>query len=110
MKWDALTPVEDPSVYENVFTQFMIYLSKQTGKRVRWYGVESYAAQVEAMRSGRLHVAGISTGPTVFGVNLAGYVPFSIMCRGSHSTRYAIAVFFRNNGSLSIFRYSLLFF
>ncbi len=31
------------------------------------------------MRSGRLHVAGISTGPTVFGVNLAGYVPIAIM-------------------------------
>ena len=75
----SYTPVEDPSVYENVFTEFMTYLSKKTGKRVKWYGAESYAAQVEAMRSGRLHVAGISTGPTVFGVNLAGYVPFSIM-------------------------------
>jgi phosphonate transport system substrate-binding protein len=75
----SYTPVEDPSVYENVFTEFMTYLAKKTGKRVKWYGAESYAAQVEAMRSGRLHVAGISTGPTVFGVNLAGYVPFSIM-------------------------------
>lgn len=75
----SYTPVEDPSVYENVFTEFMVYLAKQTGKRVRWYGAESYAAQVEAMRSGRLHVAGISTGPTAFGVNLAGYVPFAIM-------------------------------
>ena len=75
----SYTPVEDPSVYENVFTEFMAYLSKKTGKRVKWYGAESYAAQVEAMRSGRLHVAGISTGPTVFGVNLAGYVPVAIM-------------------------------
>ena len=75
----SYTPVEDPSVYENVFTEFMAYLSEQTGKDVRWYGAESYAAQVEAMRSGRLHVAGISTGPTPFGVNLAGYVPFAIM-------------------------------
>ena len=75
----SYTPVEDPSVYENVFTEFMTYLSRQTGKRVRWYGAESYAAQVEAMRSGRLHIAGISTGPTAFGVNLAGYVPFAIM-------------------------------
>jgi phosphonate transport system substrate-binding protein len=79
----SYTPVEDPSVYENVFTEFMDYLSKVTGKKVRWYGAESYAAQVEAMRSGRLHVAGISTGPTVFGVNLAGYVPFSIMGKGA---------------------------
>lgn len=75
----SYTPVEDPSVYENVFTEFMEYLSKKTGKKVKWYGAESYAAQVEAMRSGRLHVAGISTGPTCFGVNLAGYVPFAIM-------------------------------
>ncbi len=75
----SYTPVEDPSVYENVFTEFMDYLAKKTGKKVKWYGAESYAAQVEAMRSGRLHVAGISTGPTCFGVNLAGYVPFAIM-------------------------------
>ncbi|MDJ0722255.1 MAG: phosphate/phosphite/phosphonate ABC transporter substrate-binding protein [Desulfobacterales bacterium] len=75
----SYTPVEDPSVYENVFEEFMDYLSAKTGKKVKWYGAESYAAQVEAMRSGRLHVAGISTGPTVFGVNLAGYVPIAIM-------------------------------
>ncbi len=75
----SYTPVEDPSVYENVFTEFMDYLADKTGKKVKWYGAESYAAQVEAMRSGRLHVAGISTGPTVFGVNLAGYVPIAIM-------------------------------
>jgi len=75
----SYTPVEDPSVYENVFTEFMEYLAKKTGKKVKWYGAESYAAQVEAMRSGRLHIAGISTGPTCFGVNLAGYVPFAIM-------------------------------
>jgi len=75
----SYTPVEDPAVYENVFVKFMDYLSKKTGKKVKWYGADSCAAQVEAMRSGRLHVAGISTGPTVFGVNLAGYVPVAIM-------------------------------
>jgi len=75
----SYTPVEDPSVYENVFVEFMDYLSKKTGKKVKWFGADSYAAQVEAMRSGRLHVAGISTGPTVYGVNLAGYVPVAIM-------------------------------
>ena len=86
----SYTPVEDPSVYENVFTDFIGYLAEQTGKKVKWYGAESYAAQVEAMRSGRLHVAGISTGPTVFGVNLAGYVPFSIMCKGDGTFGYKL--------------------
>jgi phosphonate transport system substrate-binding protein len=88
----SYTPVEDPSVYENVFTEFMKYLSEKTGKRVRWYGAESYAAQVEAMRSGRLHVGGISTGPTVFGVNLAGYVPVAIMCKGDGTFGYKLQV------------------
>ena len=68
----------------------MAYLDKKTGKQVKWYGAESYAAQVEAMRSGRLHVAGISTGPTVFGVNLAGYVPFAIMCQGDGRFGYKL--------------------
>ena len=82
----SYTPVEDPAVYENVFTEFMAYLGKLTGKKVKWYGADSYAAQVEALRSGRLHVAGISTGPTVFGVNLAGYVPVAIM--GKHDGKF----------------------
>ena len=36
------------------------------------------AAEIEAMRSGRLHVGGFSTGPTAFAVNIAGAVPFAI--------------------------------
>ncbi len=39
--------------------------------------MQSNAAEIEAMRSGRLHVAGFSTGPTGFAVNLAGAVPFA---------------------------------
>ena len=45
----SYTPVEDPAVYENVFTEFMAYLSKKTGKKVKWFGADSYAAQVEGM-------------------------------------------------------------
>ncbi len=88
----SYTPVEDPSVYVNVFTEFLDYLSEKTGKKVKWYGAESYAAQVEAMRSGRLHVAGISTGPTCFGVNLAGYVPFAIMGTANGPGGYKLQV------------------
>ncbi len=86
----SYTPVEDPSVYENVFEEFMEYLADKTGKRIKWYGAESYAAQVEAMRSGRLHIAGISTGPTVFGVNLAGYVPIAIMGKADGTFGYKL--------------------
>lgn len=72
------TPVEDPAVYRDLFNDFMDYLSKATGKKVTYYTVHSNAAQIEAMRSGRLHVGGFSTGPTGFAVNLAGAVPFSV--------------------------------
>ena len=86
----SYTPVEDPSVYENVFTEFMAFLAKKTGKKVKWYGADSYASQVEALRSGRLHVAGISTGPTVFGVNLAGYVPIAMMAKSDGRFGYKL--------------------
>jgi len=72
------TPVEDPAVYENIFKPFTDYLSKCTAKRVIFYQVQSNAAEIEAMRSGRLHVGGFSTGPTNFAVNLAGAVPFAV--------------------------------
>jgi len=72
------TPVEDPAVYENVFRPFTDYLGKCTAKRVVFYQVQSNASEIEAMRSGRLHVGGFSTGPTNFAVNLAGAVPFAV--------------------------------
>ena len=75
----SYTAVEDPSVYENVFSELMEHIAKKTGKRVKWYGPESYAAQVEAMRSGRLHVSGFAAGATVYGVNLGGFHPVAMM-------------------------------
>lgn len=73
----AYTPVEDPAVYENAFKPFTTYLSQCLGKRVVYYPVQSNSAEIEAMRSGRLHVAGFSTGPVGFAVNMAGAVPFA---------------------------------
>jgi len=72
------TPVEDPAVYANIFKPFTEYLSQCTGKRVVFYQVQSNAAEIEAMRSGRLHVGGFSTGPTAYAVNIAGAVPFAV--------------------------------
>jgi phosphonate transport system substrate-binding protein len=72
------TPVEDPAVYEKVFKPFTDHLAQCTGKKVVFYQVQSNAAEIEAMRSGRLHVGGFSTGPTAFAVNLAGAVPFAV--------------------------------
>ena len=40
-----------------------------TGRKVVFFPVQSYAAQYEAMRSGRLHVAGVNTGGNPVAVN-----------------------------------------
>jgi phosphonate transport system substrate-binding protein len=73
----AYTPVEDPSVYQKVFKPFTDFLAQCTGRQVAYYPVTSNSTEIEAMRSRRLHVAGFSTGPTVFAVNMAGAVPFA---------------------------------
>ncbi len=82
----AYTPVEDPAIYEDIWDPFIAHLEEVTGKDVQFFAVQSNSAEVEAMRSGRLHIAGFSTGPTPFAVNLAGAVPFAIM--GSDDGRF----------------------
>jgi phosphonate transport system substrate-binding protein len=72
------TPVEDPAVYENIFKPFTTHLAACLDKKVVFYQVQNNAAEIEAMRSGRLHVGGFSTGPTAFAVNLAGAIPFAV--------------------------------
>ena len=96
----AYTPVEDPAVYEDIWQPFMDYLAKVTGRKVRFFSVDSYAAQVEAMRAGRLHIAGISTGPPPFAVNLAGYVPFAIMGGADGQFGYTLQVYVHADSDL----------
>jgi phosphonate transport system substrate-binding protein len=88
----AYTPVEDPALYREIWAEFLEHLESVTGKQVEFFPVGSYAAQVEAMRAGRLHVAGISTGPTPLGVNCAGYVPFTIMGADDGSFGYEMEI------------------
>jgi len=75
----AYTPVEDPAVYTKVWDGFIKHLEKVTGKKVVFFPVQSNAAEIEAMRSGRLHIAGFNTGSNPIAVNCAGFVPFAIM-------------------------------
>ena len=58
---------------------FLRHLEKTTEKRVRLFAAQSNTAQIEAMRAGRLHIAGFGTGAVPIAVNCAGFVPFAIM-------------------------------
>jgi len=88
----AYTPVEDPAVYADVFKPFLEYISEVTGKEVRYFTTQSNAAEIEALRSGRVQIAGISTGPTCFAVNLAGFVPFAQMGKSDGKYGYQLNV------------------
>ncbi len=88
----AYTPVEDPAVYETAWADFLTYLKEQTGKDVVFFPVQSNAAQIEAMRSGRLHIAGFNTGSNPLAVNCAGFRPFTIMASEDGSFGYEMEI------------------
>ena len=96
----AYTPVEDPAVYEKIFTPFTQHLAVCTGKKVVFFQVQSNAAEIEAMRSGRLHVAGFSTGPTAFAVNVAGAVPFAVKGNAKEFQGYNLIVVTKASGPI----------
>jgi phosphonate transport system substrate-binding protein len=96
----AYTPVEDPAIYADIWQPFIDHLEEVTGRDVQFFAVQSNSAEVEAMRSGRLHIAGFSTGPTPFAVNLAGAVPFALMGADDGRFGYTLQVYTRKDSGI----------
>jgi phosphonate transport system substrate-binding protein len=88
----AYTPVEDPAVYREVWSEFLDHMSDVTGKDVQFFPVQSNAAQIEAMRAGRLHVAGFNTGSNPIAVACAGFRPFAMMAGADGSFGYEMEI------------------
>ena len=88
----AYTPVEDPAVYAKVWAEFLDHLAKVTGKKVQFFPVQSNAAQLEAMRTGRLHVAGFNTGSNPIAVACSGFVPFTMMASKTGEFGYEMEI------------------
>ncbi|PRX37244.1 phosphonate transport system substrate-binding protein [Meinhardsimonia xiamenensis] len=88
----AYTPVEDPAVYAEVWKEFLDHMAEVTGKRVQFFPVQSNAAQIEAMRAGRLHVAGFNTGSNPLAVACAGFRPFAMMAAADGSFGYEMEI------------------
>lgn len=88
----AYTPVEDPAVYKTAWADFLTHLEKETGKKVMFFPVQNNAAQIEAMRSGRLHIAGFNTGSNPLAVNCAGFNPFTIMASKDGNFGYEMEI------------------
>ncbi|MFO8142498.1 MAG: phosphate/phosphite/phosphonate ABC transporter substrate-binding protein [Marinobacter sp.] len=88
----AYTPVEDPAVYKEVWSEFLAHLADKTGKKVQFFPVQSNAAQIEAMRAGRLHIAGFNTGSNPLAVACAGLRPFTMMAGADGSFGYEMEI------------------
>jgi phosphonate transport system substrate-binding protein len=88
----SYTPVEDPAVYARVWDGFIQHIATVTGRKVVFFPVQSYAAQYEAMRSGRLHVAGVNVGGNPVAVNCAGFIPFAMMAAKDGSFGYEMEI------------------
>jgi phosphonate transport system substrate-binding protein len=63
-------------------------MAREVGRDVLFFPVQSNAAQIEAMRAGRLHVAGFNTGSVPLAVNCAGFIPRVMMAEDDGSYGY----------------------
>ena len=88
----AYTPGRDPAVYREAWSDFLEHMEKVTGKKVLLFPAQSSAIKIEAMRSGRLHVAGMTTGSNPLAVNCAGFVSFSIMASLNGDYGYSMEI------------------
>ena len=96
----AYTPVEDPEVYRKVWDEFIAHLAKETGRKVVFFPVQSNAAQIEAMRAGRLHIAGFNTGSVPLAVNCAGFAPFAMMASNKDEYGYEMEIIVQADGPI----------
>jgi phosphonate transport system substrate-binding protein len=67
---------------------------------VQFFSVQSNAAQIEAMRAGRLHVAGFNTGSNPLAVNCAGFVPFAMMAANDGRFGYEMEIIVQAEGPI----------
>ena len=91
----AYSAVEAPQVYQKAFQPLMDALATCTGKKIVYMPANSPTALIEAMRSGRLHIADFGTGSVGFGVNLAGAVPFVAIADKNGIAGYKLAAIVR---------------
>ena len=93
----AYSAVEQPQVYQKVFQPLMEALTQCTGKKVVYFPANSPAVLIEAMRSGRLHIADFGTGSVGFAVNLAGAVPLTALGDDNGISGYKLAAIVRSD-------------
>jgi phosphonate transport system substrate-binding protein len=70
---------KDSERQQEVWQPFVAFLAEQTGKPVEYLVLESPEEQLDALKQGKLHVAGVNTGNVPMAVNRCGFVPVCTM-------------------------------
>jgi phosphonate transport system substrate-binding protein len=73
------TPVDDPKAFKKAWADFTKHLSEVTGKPVEYLMITSDQEQLQALRDGKLHVAGLNTGRVPIAVDACGFVPVAML-------------------------------
>ena len=76
----------------NAQKALMKHIEKITGKRVEFFPYQTNAAELEAMRSGMLHIAGMNTGSVPTAVNCAGFNLFAMTAREDGKYGYTMQI------------------
>lgn len=88
----AYSPVEDPIVYKDAWSDFIDHMAQVTGRKVVLFPIQTNSAEIEAMRAGKIHVAGFNSGSNPLAVNCAGFRPFTLMAKKDGSFGYKMEV------------------
>jgi phosphonate transport system substrate-binding protein len=90
-----------PDEYKPAFVEFVQHLSKMTGKTVEYQSFASVNDQLKAMRDGKLHISGFSTGAVPIAVNLCGFVPVCKLASADGVASYRMQIIVPADSSIS---------
>ncbi|MCK5071674.1 MAG: phosphate/phosphite/phosphonate ABC transporter substrate-binding protein [Desulfocapsa sp.] len=88
----CIVPETDGKDYDERYKPLANHIAAVTGRKVEHLMLGSSTEQIMAMSDGRLHIAGFSTGTTVFAVNLTGYIPVAAKGKDNELNGYQMQV------------------
>jgi len=97
------TPNQSFIFYDGAREKLMKHIEKVTGKKVTFFPYQTNAAELEAMRSGLLHIAGLNTGSVPTAINCAGFNLFAMTAKTDGDYGYKMQIItYPNSGIKTI--------
>jgi len=69
---------DEPERYEIAFREFIGFLASRVDRPVEYRQFTTRTDQLQALKSGGLHITGLNTGSVPWAVNQAGFVPIGV--------------------------------